>query len=361
MKRDSILVVDDEVINRMILEQIFKPEFNILHAENGLEAIEVVKTHYMRLAAILLDIEMPKMNGFEFLAAMDKMQEGIGIPVIVVTADNTSDAQLKAYEHGVADIIKKPYNPKIAVKRVNNIVSLYAYQRGLESAVERQAFMLEEQERNIARINENLLDTLSAFVEFRDSETGEHVLRIKTYTKMLGEKMMEFYPEVGLTEHSIKLIASASSLHDIGKICIPDAILLKPGKLTGEEFEVIKTHTLKGAKMLDKLQLISGSEYLRYCRNICMYHHEKYDGGGYPEHLKGDNIPIEAQLVSIADVFDALVSKRVYKEAITADEAAEMIRHGECGMFSDKLLRCFDACFEDFKQFAYESACREAK
>lgn len=359
MKRDSILIVDDEAINRIILEEIFQTAYNVLQAGNGKEALEVLRGNHSRVAAILLDIEMPEMNGFAFLDEKAKIQNIAPIPVIVVTADDTNANHLKAYERGVYDVVRKPYHPKIVFRRVKNIVSLFAYQERLEDTVEEQNYRLEEQERNFARVNEKLLESLSAVVEFRDSETGEHIQRIKQYTEIICYKMLELYPGAGLDEHKINLIVSAAPLHDIGKICIPDSILLKPGRLTPEEFDVIKTHSEKGASMLSKIQLINSNEYLEYCKNICLYHHEKYDGKGYPKGLIGEEIPLEAQIVSIADVFDALVSKRVYKDAVSIDEAAQMIIDGECGAFSERLLDCFKASMDYFRRIITDSMQRE--
>lgn len=359
MRRDSVLVVDDEEVNRLLLEEIFKNSYKVLTASNGAEALDMLKEYSQRIACVVLDLEMPVMNGYKLLEIVLKTPEAEGIPFVIATADETNEAQIRAFDFGVADVLRKPYHPKIVTKRVKNIVALYEYQQMLENQVEEQVFRLEEQERALAKINEELIDALSSVVEFRDLETGEHILRIKRYTAVMCHKMMELYPDCGLTEEMVSQIVSASSMHDIGKIAIPDAILLKPGRLTPEEFQIIQKHTTKGALLLDRVKLINNNEYLQYCRNICLYHHEKYDGKGYPRGLKGEEIPLEAQIVSIADVFDALVSKRIYKEAYSIETSFKMINEGECGQFSDRILSCFNASLEEFKSIAEESFKKE--
>lgn len=307
------------------------------------------------IAGILLDLEMPVMNGFAFLEEKDRIPGADYIPVVVVTADETNTAQIRVLDHGVVDIIRKPYHPKIVCKRVQNVVAMYGYREILEGVVETKEKALKEKEKELATINESLIDALSSVVEFRDVETGEHVQRIKTYTRILCETMMNNYPECGLTNREVDLIVSASAMHDIGKIAIPDAILLKPGRLTPEEFDVFKLHTIKGEELLERVNFLTNGEYMKYCKNICLYHHEKYDGKGYPKGLKEEEIPLEAQIVSIADVFDALVSKRIYKDSYSAQNAFDMIMRGECGLFSERLLDCFSKSFSKFLEVADRS------
>ena len=352
MERNTILIVDDVEVNRLLLQEMFTGIYKVSHAQNGREAIEVLKRDYSHIAAILLDLEMPVMNGFEFLEATSTMTEAEKIPIIVVTVDDTNTSQLRVLDYGVADLIRKPYDARIVLKRVKNAITLFEYQERLEEFLEQQTVRLEEKENELARVNEGLIDALSSIVEFRDYETGEHVQRIKDYTRILCETMVSKYPDCGISQNDIKYIVSASAMHDIGKIAISDTILLKPGKLDTEEFETIKTHTCKGAEILDKVEILNSEAYMKYCRNICMYHHEKYDGKGYPLGLKGEEIPIEAQIVSIADVFDALVSKRCYKDAYSVETTRQMILDGECGQFSDRIIDCFITCFDLFKEVA---------
>lgn len=361
MIRNSILIVDDEEVNRIILEEILKAEYRVFVAENGKEALSILEKEHACIAAVLLDLEMPVMNGYQFLETALCTPEIEKIPIVVETSEDASDALLRVYDYGVYDVIRKPYNKKEVLKRVRNIVSLAEYREQLEDTVKIQTEALNQKVKELARINEELIDALSSVVEFRDLETGEHIQRIKDYTRVLCNLLYEKHPECGLSARKINLITSASAMHDIGKIAIPDAILFKPGKLTPEEFEVIKTHTTKGVLLLDKVKIFADSDYLEFCKNICLYHHEKYDGKGYPMGLKGDEIPLEAQIVSIADVFDALVSKRIYKEAYSVETAYEMIMNGECGVFSERMLECFKECLEEFKKIALASFEKERK
>lgn len=235
---------------------------------------------------------------------------------------------------GASDIIMKPFEPHVVKRRVQNAAELNRHRLHLEE-------MVEEQARKLRESREILMDALSSVIEHRSVETGQHVLRIRMFTKVLLEDVMKHYPEYELNERVITIIASAAALHDIGKISIPDAILNKPGRLTKEEFDLMKTHTEQGCEILSGLDRMDDKEYLRYAFLICRHHHERWDGSGYPDGLKGDGIPICAQAVGIADAYDALTTDRVYKKAIAPDEAFDMILHGECGAFSPKLLECF--------------------
>lgn len=355
MLRNTVLVVDDEEVNCLILEEMLKAEYHVDICHNGQEAVDYLAKNHMNVAVILLDLKMPVMNGYQFLEKVFTNPDIKNIPIIVETAEESKDEQVKVYDFGVSDVIKKPFSKLEILKRVRNTVALYSYRERLEETVRLKTEELNEKVKELARLNEKLLDALSSVVEFRDLETGEHINRIKEYTRILCETMLEKYPDCGLDEPTIKLITSASSMHDIGKIAIPDAILFKPGRLTPDEFDVIKTHTTKGEILLDRVQIFSDSDYLKYCKNICLYHHEKYDGKGYPKGLKGEEIPLEAQIVSIADVFDALVSKRIYKDAYSVETAFDMILNGECGQFSDRMLTCFKASIDKFKEIAITS------
>lgn len=357
--RDAVLIIEDMEINRMLIGEIFRGLYNVLEAENGKVGLEVFKKNYSRIAAIILDLEMPVMNGYQFLEKINLLPEGEKVPIIVVTAEDKPEQQLRVLEFGVQDVIEKPYHNKLVQKRVSNAVSFFEYRERLEQFLESQSDRIEQQQKTLNEMNEKLIDTLSSIVEFRDLETGEHIKRIKTYTQIMCEEIADKYKEYGLTKEDIAYIVPAAAMHDIGKIAIPDAILFKPGRLTEEEFNVIKSHTLKGDELLSKVDVLSDEKYMKYCRNIALYHHEKYDGKGYPMGLKGEDIPIEAQVVSIADIFDALVSKRVYKDAFSPEQSRDMIVNGECGKFSDKIIDCFMNSFERFREIAIASNERE--
>lgn len=321
-------------INRTILCGLFKNEYHLLEAENGEQALFLLEQYHSSIAIMLLDVVMPEKNGYQVLEEMNGSGMLSEVPVIVITADDSLEGELRAFDLGASDIIAKPFEPHVVKRRVDNIIELYLHRHNLEDLVDEQAVKLQES-------NDVLIDALSSVIEYRSLESGQHIKRIRMLTKALLEEVRQNCPEYGLNEHKINAIASASAMHDIGKIAIPDNILNKPGKLTPEEFEIMKTHSVKGCEILESLARMDNKEYLRYAYNICRHHHERWDGNGYPDGLAGDAIPICAQVTGIADAYDALTSDRVYKKAIPHEQAVEMILNGECGTFSPRLLECF--------------------
>lgn len=297
---------------------------------------------------ILLDITMPVMNGFDVLEYMDEHGLIQKIPVILITGETIIDSEDKAYSFGVADVIHKPFYPHIVKKRSKNIIELYQNKLDMERRLKEQERAIRAQEKEIRKNNDFMIEALSSIVETRNLETGEHTRHIKYYTRAILDRLLESFPQYGITQSQVEQIVSASALHDIGKIGIPDAILLKPGRLTAEEFEIMKTHTTIGCELLEKTYWDHTSEFYRYSYDICRHHHERWDGKGYPDHLAGDAIPLSAQVVAIADVYDALISPRVYKKAYTNEQAFEMILNGECGIFSDDMMACLQMAKEDF-------------
>lgn len=333
-QRDTILIVDDMEINRVILAGLFQEEYHLLEAENGEQALFLLKQYHSNIAIMLLDVVMPVMDGYQVLKEMGGNGFLDEVPVVVITADNSLEGELRSFDLGASDIIVKPFEPHVVKRRVHNIIELYLHKHNLENMVGQQARKLKES-------NDVLVDALSSVIEYRSLESGQHIKRIRLLTRVLLLELAKNCPEYGLDQQKIEVIASASALHDIGKIAIEDKILNKPGRLTPEEFEIMKTHTLKGCQILDSLGRMSDKEYLQYAHNICHYHHERWDGKGYPEGLYGDAIPICAQAVSVVDAYDALTSDRVYKKAIPCEQAFNMILNGECGTFSPRLLECF--------------------
>ncbi len=346
MNKQQILIVDDEAINREILKTMFD-EYDKLEAENGREAVAKIAGN-RNLVLILLDISMPVMTGFDVLEYMHDHELLDRIPVILITGETVIDSEDRAYTYGVADVIHKPFYPHIVKKRSQNIIELYQNKLDMEKRLKQQEEEIRAQEKEIRENNEVMLEALSSIVESRSLETGEHTRRIKKFTGVMLDYLLEYFPGYGLTKKQADLIAEASVLHDIGKIGIPDTILLKPGRLTSEEFEIMKAHTTIGCEILEKSYRRKDSEFYRYCYEICRHHHERWDGSGYPDHLAGNEIPISAQIVAVADVYDALVSPRVYKKAFDKDRAFDMIMNGECGQFSSDVLKCFGLAKEDF-------------
>ena len=332
-ERQQILIVDDSQINCEILAEILKDEYRILEAANGEECINLLKQYGTGIALLLLDINMPVMDGFEVLALMNRKHWIEDIPVIMISSEDSASYVRRAYEIGASDYIIRPFDVQVVHQRVSNTIKLYAKQRRLISLVTDQ---IREKEKN----NQMMISILSQIVEFRNSESGSHVLHINIITGMLLERLMQKTDQYRLQWSDQFLITTASALHDIGKIGIDEKILNKPGKLTKEEFEIMKTHTLIGASMLKSIEMYQNEKLLQVAYQICRWHHERYDGKGYPDGLKGEEIPISAQVVAIADVYDALVGKRVYKKAFSHETAIHMILNGECGAFNPLLLEC---------------------
>ncbi|MCI8409347.1 MAG: response regulator [Lachnospiraceae bacterium] len=345
--RNTILIVDDYLINREVLKNIFEEQFSILEAENGEEAIKLLEENKEEIALMFLDLMMPVKSGIEVLQYMEDVHIDRIIPVIVITGEATDETDEKVYELGASDIIYKPFAPNVVMRRAKNIIELYEHRISLEEKLKQRTLELSESKKKIERFNIFLIDALSSVAEFRSFDSSEHIERVKLFTRILMLHLRKLYPEYEISLEQIEDIVSASALHDIGKMAIQDSILMKPGKLTKEEFEVMKTHTTLGCKILENFTQ-EENQFYQYCYDICRYHHERYDGGGYPEGLSGDNIPIWAQIVSIVDVFDSLVSKRVYKAPYASEEAARMINAGECGVFSPVVLDCFNMAKEQF-------------
>lgn len=334
----KLLVVDDVDVNRIILTELFSEEYEVLEAENGKEALAMLKEYGKEISAVLLDIVMPEVDGFGVLESMTAQGIIETVPVVLITGEYDDNSILKGYRYGVADIISKPFNSDIVYRRVSNVVALYSHKQDLETKLQEQKRIMEEQSEKIKQSNLFVIDALSTTVEFRSLESGEHITRIRTLTRVLLENLRSVYP---LSDDEIETISNASALHDIGKIAIPDSILLKPGRLTKEEFEIMKTHTTRGCDILESLNYAQDRQYYQYCYEICRHHHERWDGNGYPDGLKGDEISIWAQATALADVYDALSSKRVYKDAYSHKQSIDMIANGECGVFNPKLLECF--------------------
>lgn len=340
MEKNTILIADDAELNREMIKFIFEEQYDIIEAEDGEQAIKLIQSNSEKLSLIFLDLLMPRKSGLDVLDFMNRSNYINQIPVIMITGEATDETDEKAYEYGAMDIIYKPFAPKVVMRRAKNIMELYEKRIHMEQKLRERTKQLLESKEKLEKSNDFLVNALSSVVEFRSLESGEHIHRVKYFTKLFMKYIMQFYPKYNITREQAALIVNASALHDLGKIAIPDSILLKPGKLTSEEFEEMKKHTTYGCELLENFKQ-EENEFYRYCYDICRWHHERYDGNGYPDRLKGDEIPIWAQVVSIVDVYDALVSKRVYKDPFAVVEAARMINEGECGVFSPEMLDCF--------------------
>ena len=330
--KQKILIVDDSEINRAMLKEILGEGYEYLEAENGLRAIEILRRR-TDIALVLLDLIMPEMDGFDVLRVMQCYAWQEEIPVIVISAAEDTRSVERAYDMGVVDYIRRPFERVMVLRRVKNALMLYAKQKRLTRLVTDQVY---EKEHNGVL----MISILSHVVEFRNSESGQHVLHIRTLTDLLLHQLVQKTDRYQLDESDISLISTASALHDIGKIMIPEEILNKPGRLTEEEYATIKTHTTEGARILKGLAIGQDEPLVKVAHAICRWHHERWDGGGYPDRLKGDEIPIAAQVVALADVYDALTSERCYKQSYSHEKAVDMILHGECGSFNPLLMEC---------------------
>lgn len=356
MKQDTILIFEDNTIEREILVELFRSDYKILEAADGKEGIELLNKNFPSIAVVLLDYMMPVMDGFKVLEYLKEKKVLNKIPFIMVTGQDSAEYEKKGYEHGVVSYIKKPYQPEVIKQVVSNAVGWFQYKLQLELVVKRQNEnikkqndVLRQQAEQLAQINEMLIDSLSNIVEFRNLESRQHIKRIREFSLCLGKSVMELYPEYQLTQEKLEQIGWASSLHDIGKITIPDNIILKSSKLTPDEFELIKSHTTKGAEIISQTIRLNNKAIFDYAYDIARHHHEKYDGKGYPDGLKGEEISIAAQIVSLVDIYDALTSKRVYKVAYEPEKAYQMIINGHSGAFSPKLLQAFTEVKPDFE------------
>lgn len=354
--KKTVLVVDDMEINRDILTEMLEDTYNVITAADGMEAITILNDESFDVSLIMLDLVMPNMDGFAVLESLKATNILNRVPVIVITGSDSVENEKHCYNYGTVEFLRKPFDEALVKLRVGNVLDLFTYKNGLEDKVSaqteklrKQYVKLKDQATQLTKSNERIIDVLGTVVESRNLESGRHIQRVKDYTKILATKLMEIYPEYGITKHTIEVMVPASALHDVGKIAIPDNVLLKPGKLSPDEYESMKSHTTKGCELLTNIQGAWDKEYADMSYDICRYHHERYDGAGYPDGLIGDEIPIAAQIVSMADVYDALVNKRVYKDAYSCNKAYEMIVSGECGVFSPKLIDCLAKTRELFE------------
>lgn len=339
---ERILIVDDSEMNRELLTEMLAGEYEIFEAENGSEAITVLRERNTEISLVLLDMIMPVMDGLEVLEIMNKNGWLSDIPVIMISSDDSAEFTHKAYDLGVTEFIRRPFDSLIVQKRCRNITALYTKQKKLAGIVADQIY---EKEKN-SRV---MIEILAHTVEFRNGECGMHVVNVQSYTEILLRELARITDKYDLTESEISLISNVSALHDIGKISIPDEVLNKPGRLTDEEFKIMKSHSAVGSQMLSELPFYRDEPIVKLAYSIARWHHERWDGRGYPDGLVGDDIPIGAQAVSLADVYDALTAERCYKKAFSHDTAIEMISKGECGQFNPLLITCMKNCAEEMR------------
>ncbi len=351
-KRNRILLVDDDFINREMLKNIFSSQYRFEEADNGREGLRKIEEGVHGLCAILLDINMPEMNGLELLRVLHDRGISNRIPTFLITANEDVEVARQAYEMGVMDVIRKPIVPFVILRRVQSVLELFQNREALQAIVMGQEKQLAENAVTIDTLSRQTIEALASAIEFRDVESGDHTNRIYAITRYI---LTHTDMGAGFTQEEIESMAIGSIMHDIGKIAISDVILNKPGRLTPEEYQSMQQHTIKGAALLKRISWNQNHPTYRYACDIARSHHERWDGSGYPDGLKGDEITPWSQVVSIADVYDALISPRVYKNAYAPDKAVEMIRNGECGQFGPKLLACFFACEPELRKWYQEN------
>lgn len=332
-KLPLILIIDDTAYNRDLLTEMLSDSYRIIQANNGAQGIQVMENRRDELAGILLDLSMAVMNGFEVLEEMNRRNWIQTLPVLIISSENTTEAIRNAYLLGAIDYIFRPFDELVVKKRVENMVTMYANQKKL-------AKIIIQQMRDNERESSMLISILGHTVEFRNKESNSHINNVSIITKILLEQLSRQSKKYNFSAKDISLISKASALHDIGKIAVPDSILNKPGKLTDEEFNIMMEHSATGAQMINSITEYKDEPLVKIAYKICRWHHERWDGKGYPDGLSGDKIPIEAQVVALADVYDALTSVRCYKKAFTHEEAIKMILNNECGNFNPDLLSC---------------------
>ena len=345
-RRESVLIVDDADINRKLLREMLGGQFDMAEAASGEDALRFLEQNATGISIVLLDIYMPGIDGFAVLEAMNQRHLLEEIPVIMISSEDKVDTVRRAFDLGASDYISRPFDAKIVYQRVTNTIRLYAKQRRLSAMAAEQAYARE-------RNSQMMIGILSQVVEKRNGESRAHVQRISELTDLLLARLARRTDRYQLTQEARRTISTAAALHDIGKMEICDSLLNKAGSLTAEEMRIVQSHTLLGAKMLEGLEAYREEGFVRVAYQICRWHHERYDGSGYPDHKKGEEIPIAAQVVGLADVYERLVSKPVDGKARTHREAMQMILSGECGAFNPLLLSCLqeaDAEIQDAMQ-----------
>ncbi len=332
-EKQKILITDDSEINRAILSNILEEDYEILEAEDGIKALEVIKEHEGMIDLILLDCVMPGKDGFQVLTELGRLWWKEDIPVVMISAENDQAFIMRAYKLGASDYITRPFNAMIVKRRVDSIIRMHMKEQKLADIAAEQIIAKHEN-------NSMMIHILGGIVEFRNGESGLHIMHVEALTDMFLRELINISDKYAFSSEEITMIPTAAALHDIGKISVPYNILNKPGRFTDEEFEVMKKHTTTGYDMLNSIEAYKDDPLIKLSGLVCRHHHERYDGNGYPDGLKGDDIPIAAQLVSIADCYDALTSKRCYKDAYSHEEAIRMISDGKCGVFNPLLITC---------------------
>lgn len=350
MKR-TILIVDDEELNRSLLKQMFQEEYNIEEAANGKDALEILEKNFDDILLILLDIRMPIMDGLSVMQYMKEKGWLRYIPAVLITADRDKNVMKRGYELGASDFIVKPFDRNIVVTRVNNVIELYEHKNSLETLVKEQTKQLNDQLEMMKSYHENLTKLLQDIISYRNIESRNHVLYVQGYTWIIANEYAKQFPRARMTPKKINMIVQAAQLHDVGKITLPDSLLSKAGRLSPSELKLLEEHTIKGSELIRAMINMQEDEYSRICINVCRYHHEKYDGSGYPEGRKKNKIPLEAQIVALADIYDVLVNGENGKRVISKQEAYYHLMQGDYGELAPRMKQCLEAAKDELERF----------
>ena len=349
-ERTTILIAEDVEINRAILKEMFEEQYEVAEAENGQVAIDYLYSNGEKVACLLLDLVMPVKTGFDVMEYMKEAGMVDAIPIILITGDDSKETEEIAYNYGAADIIYKPYIERVVMRRVKNVVDLYSHKNHMEALVQEKTLQIQEQSKQLKETNEMILDALGSVVGYKTNESKEHTRRIRKFTRIMLKYAAKFHPEFELDEEHIDMIVRATALHDIGKLGIPDEVLLKYGKLSPADERLMQSHTTIGCEILESFSQISDQKFYDYCYDICRHHHERWDGSGYPDKLAGDEISFVAQIVSLVDAYEELVTENAYHTPYTHQTAVQAIMDGEEGVFSPMALECFQLSNEEFQK-----------
>lgn len=355
--RETMLVVGDVKKESAFLKQTFEKKYFVADTEDSKEAICYLEDHLSEMAMLFFDIHMPVDDRYDLIRYLKEHNCMKRIPIILITDEKKQELTEWEYDFEATDIISKPFVNGIIEKRINNILELYQYKYCTAEDTRKQKDTVKQKIIKLKEHHDNLLNILHDIITNRNVESVNHIQYVQGYTEILAQQYADLYPDSGMTKDRIEMIVQAARVHDVGKITIPDSITSRPGRLSQYELELLKVHTIKGSEIIKVISEIQEDEECIISYNVCRYHHEKYDGTGYPEGMKQDEIPIEAQIVGLADMYDVLVNATVNKKAFTPKEAFYKLMKGECGELSPQMKECLEAAKESLEAFNIEKGC----
>lgn len=349
--KGTILIIDDLEINRAVLRQMFQKDFCIVEKANGREAIEYIENHFKKIVMVLLDIKVFAMNGYEVLQYMGDQGIIEQIPIILITGEEKNSVIEDGFSLGVNDIIFRPFEKRIVIQRVKNVIELYRHKNNQEEIIKLQTNQIDEQNDNRKKHHAHLIEILHTIMSYRNTESMRHIKYVQGYTRILANQYAKLYPRSRMTGKKIDIIVQAAEMHDIGKIAMPDHVIQRSGRLSKAELGLLQEHTIRGSKIMKVMFAFQGTDYSRICYNVCLYHHEKYDGSGYPYGIGKDRIPMEAQLVALADMYDVLINESMNGQSFSKERVYYMLMNGECGELSPRIKECLQNAKEDMEEF----------